>query len=84
MNEYFAVYSKDRKIIVCKHKSKQVPSTRSFRRKSEIVFNSDENYEPRVLKTRKGQTRYLNWANKQDNSGYEIVKVDQYGRIIED
>jgi hypothetical protein len=81
---YYAVYSKDRQIVVCRPNSKtmterKMSSTKSYRQQ---VGNIQDGLEIRVLQSIKGQESYLKDVSTRDPFGYEIVETDKKGNLI--
>lgn len=81
MNDtYYAIYSVDRKRVVCYLNSRYVSSTRSYR---QSVDNIGKGLKIRVLKTVKGQQPYLDVTNYvEESDNFEIVKTDKNGDLL--
>lgn len=77
---YFAVYSKDRKIVVCMDKNPSYTGISSTYSWGQDVNKIDKSLKIRVLKTRKGQVPYLESSNKRvEEDMFEIVETDERG-----
>lgn len=80
---YYAIYSKDRKIVVCcvKSTANGTSITRSYR---QGVDEIDKSLKIRVLKTIKGQEPYLEVTNRVSAPyEFEIVETDVNGVILD-
>lgn len=82
MEKYYAVYSKDRKAVICRVKNASVHNVSSTRSLGQKVEAIEDGLEIRVLKSKNRQQAYADSGNERAGTDFwEVVEVNESGEM---
>lgn len=82
MGKYYAVYSKDKKAVICRIKNASNCNCSSTRSYGQSVNDIEKGLEIRVLKSKKRQQEYADSGNiRAEEYFWEVVETNEFGEL---